>query len=87
MGVLEVLQWTSRTREVRIAGTAMTRATLDMMRRNACIVAGGMADHADVDSIRSVLETIANAAGEPKMVRDAAWEAMSRLDASLRSES
>ena len=85
--VLDVLEWTPQRREAKIAGTAVTRATLDMMRRNACIVAGGMAGHADLDSIRSVLEAIANAADEPEMVRDAAREAIRRLDASLRSES
>ena len=86
VAVLDVLQWTPQRREAKIAGTAMTRATLDMIRRNACIVAGGMAGHADLEHIRSLLEAIASAADELEMVRGAAREAIRRLDASSRSK-
>ena len=38
--LLEVLRWTNDDRVNTFAGTAMTRATLEMMKRNAVIVAG-----------------------------------------------
>lgn len=38
--LLEVLRWTDDDRQTAFAGTAMTRATLEMMKRNAVIVAG-----------------------------------------------
>lgn len=39
-GLLEVIGWTEEDRRREFAGTALTRATLAMMKRNAVIVAG-----------------------------------------------
>jgi len=42
LSLIEVLQWDADARLDVIAGTAMTRATLDMWKRNACVVAGNL---------------------------------------------
>lgn len=39
LDVMKVLSWTSKDRVDALAGTAMTRATLEMLKRNAVIVA------------------------------------------------
>jgi epoxyqueuosine reductase len=67
--ILEVLRWTEEDRVRRLQGTPMTRATLDMWRRNACIAA---AERGDDARIRSVIDEIASSSDEPEIVRAAA---------------
>jgi epoxyqueuosine reductase len=74
--VLEVLNWTAEARVDAIAGTSMTRATLDMIRRNACVVASNMLAAGDHAPLRARLVEISRDGDEPKLVREAATMAL-----------
>jgi epoxyqueuosine reductase len=75
--VLGVLDWTAETRTAAIAGTSMTRATLDMIRRNACIVASNMLQQNEHTPLRERLLAISQDPDEPAIVRSAATAAVS----------
>jgi epoxyqueuosine reductase len=70
--VLDVLRWDEAARSAAFMGSAMKRAKLDMMRRNAVIVAGNWLERWEVPGLRARLEAIAGDAGEVGMVREAA---------------
>jgi len=70
--LLEVLGWDEDARRTAFRGSAMKRAKLDMMRRNAVIVAGNWLEQEQVPELRTRLEAIANDAGEGQMVRETA---------------
>jgi epoxyqueuosine reductase len=76
--VVHILDWTPEERVLAIAGTSMTRATLDMWRRNACIVAGGFLSEGRLDSVRPRLREIVCDVDEPEMTRAAAAVALQR---------
>ncbi|MDP7028823.1 MAG: tRNA epoxyqueuosine(34) reductase QueG [Phycisphaerales bacterium] len=78
--VASVLDWGAEARLKTAAGTPTMRATLDMIRRNACIVAGGMVERQPGSPLASRLRAIASDAAEPEMVRDAAAAAITRAD-------
>jgi epoxyqueuosine reductase len=70
--LLDVLGWTPSDRSSALQGSAMKRATLAMMKRNALIVAANhLARHED-DELRERLAQIAEDPAEPAMVRDTA---------------
>ncbi|MCC5823937.1 MAG: tRNA epoxyqueuosine(34) reductase QueG [Planctomycetes bacterium] len=68
--LLEVLGWDEDARRAAFSGSAMKRAKLDMMRRNAVIVAGNWSKRAEVPALRVRLKAIA--LGEDGMVGEAA---------------
>jgi len=75
--LLEVLQWTSDDRQNTLAGTAMTRATLEMMKRNAVVVAGnairnGCPDPHRSELLRRLKELASDQAGSPELASLAA---------------
>ncbi len=81
LNVLEVMRWTADDRVERLGGTSMTRATLEMLRRNACIVAGTMGDSPDRTEICGALQAIVASDDQPDMVRAAAIASLERLNA------
>ncbi len=70
--LLEVLGWDEAARGAAFMGSAMKRARLDMMRRNAAIVAGNWLKRGEASALRAKLEAIAGDAEEVGMVREAA---------------
>ncbi len=70
--LLEVLGWDEAARGAAFVGSAMKRAKLDMMRRNAVIVAGNWLKQWELPEVRGRLEAIAGDAGEVGMVRESA---------------
>ena len=70
--LLEVLGWNEDDRRAAFEGTALKRATLDMMRRNAVIVAGKKIVCGDDTELRGRLDEIAGDEREVGMVREAA---------------
>jgi len=73
-----VLDWDADDRVQALAGTSATRATLDMWRRNACIVAGNLLARDARSPLAARLRDIASDVGEPPMVRAAAAAALGR---------
>jgi epoxyqueuosine reductase len=70
--LLAVLEWDEDARRSAFRGSAMKRARLDMMRRNAVIVAGNWLKRTEVAGLRARLEVIAGNEAETSMVREAA---------------
>lgn len=70
--LLEVLGWDEAARSAAFTGSAMKRARLDMMKRNAVIVAGNWLRRGHDGGLRARLEAIAGDEGEAGMVREAA---------------
>jgi len=78
LDVREVLNWTEDDRRVAFQGSAMKRAKLDMIKRNALIVAGNhLRRHADPD-LRSRIVRLADA-DESAMVRQTAGDVLRSL--------
>jgi epoxyqueuosine reductase len=80
LDLLEVLGWTSEDRQRVFAGTAMKRATLDMMRRNAIIAAGNALEEEGDGRLTARLHEIADDLDEPEMVRQTARDVLNRLE-------
>jgi epoxyqueuosine reductase len=80
--LLEVLGWDEAARGAAFTGSAMKRARLDMMRRNAVIVAGNWLERggAEAPGLRARLEAIAGDTGEVGMVREAARAVLESVD-------
>ncbi len=75
--LLAVLGWDEETRRREFAGTALKRATLAMMRRNAIIAAGNAARAGTLEAglraaMRERIAAIAADAGEDAVVRETA---------------
>jgi epoxyqueuosine reductase len=70
--LLEVLGWDEEARRAAFASSAMKRARLDMMRRNAVIVAGNWLQCTDLPDLQSRIEAIAADGGEAALVRESA---------------
>ena len=77
--LLEVLGWDEDARRAAFRSSAMKRARLDMMRRNAAIAAGPVLREHDLPELRTALERIAADESETAMVRDAARRALNPL--------
>lgn len=80
---LEALGWTESARQAAFVNSSMKRARLDMMKRNAAIVAGNAlakATGADPAKLRERLEQAAADPHESELVRQAARDALSRAD-------
>jgi epoxyqueuosine reductase len=81
MPLLEVLGWREEDRRAAFEGSAMKRATLAMMKRNAVIIAGNQIRRGGTPG--ALLERIRHLAsdpGEPELVRSAAAAVLASLD-------
>jgi epoxyqueuosine reductase len=74
-----VLDWTEADRRAAFGGSAMKRAKLDMIRRNALIVAGNHLRKAENAALRRRIEAIAADGAEPAMIRQTARDVLARL--------
>jgi len=79
LDLLEVLGWTEDDRRAVLQGSAIKRIKLDMMIRNALIVAGNRLKQDDNPALRKRIEAIANDAAAPEMVQATAREVLARL--------
>ena len=78
LDLLDVLGWGSAERTGELSGSAMKRATLDMLRRNAVIAAGNVLRAEEDAALRHRIGEIARDPDEAGMVRDAARAVMER---------
>ncbi len=76
--VRSVLDWTEEDRREAFTTSSMKRAKLDMIRRNAVIVAGNYLNAVEDEDLRSRLIEIAGDETEPPLVRQAAIEITER---------
>lgn len=77
---LEVLGWTEDARRAAFEGSALKRATLTMMKRNALIVLGNaLARRPDASALERIRRASADES-EPELVRDTARAVLSRLE-------
>ncbi len=74
----KVIDWTEDDRRAHFRGSAMKRAKLDMIRRNALIVLGNRGVVREEPDVRRRVEAIAADADEMPMVRQAADHALNR---------
>lgn len=81
LSLLEVLGWTEDDRRAAFSGSAMKRATLAMMKRNALIAAGNALAKEDDPPMRMRLAEIAEDVAEPEMVRETARAVLARVGA------
>jgi epoxyqueuosine reductase len=72
LALLDVLNWTEENRRKELQGSAMKRAKLDMLRRNAVIVAKNQLAQQENPELRSAVLRIAQDQEEPMLVREAA---------------
>jgi epoxyqueuosine reductase len=77
--LLEVLGWDEAARREAFRRSALKRAKLDMMKRNAVIAAGNALARADRPALRARLAEIAADDGEAGLVRATARQALARL--------
>lgn len=82
--LLDVLGWSEDARRRQFAGSALRRATLAMMKRNALIVAGNRLRRHDDDALRRRIEAIAADAREPDLVRATARDVLAGISAARR---
>jgi epoxyqueuosine reductase len=77
--VLETLRWTEEDRREAFTGSAMKRARLDMMKRNALIVAGNILREREDHDLRARIRSIAEDLSEPDLVRTTAADVLRSL--------
>jgi len=82
--ILDILDWMESDRRAAFHTSPMKRATLDMMKRNALIVAGNLLVEqklppAQAAALRAKLNALAQDPLEPSLVRDTATQIQSRL--------
>lgn len=86
LDLLDVLEWSEEDRQREIAGSAIKRATLDMLKRNAVIVLGNLVENAEPGHTANhsvILERLRRAAGESEaseLVRQTARAVLDRLN-------
>lgn len=87
LDLLEVMRWDEGARRAAFLNSAMKRAPLAVMRRNAIIAAANALitdarlDMAKGAAIRGQIAKIARDPNEPELVRQTARESLARLDA------
>jgi epoxyqueuosine reductase len=79
--LLDVLGWTEQDRRGAFTASALKRATLAMMKRNALIVAANHLARHSLPALRARIEQIARDDTEPTMVTETARGVLARLDA------
>ncbi|MFG0298208.1 MAG: tRNA epoxyqueuosine(34) reductase QueG [Phycisphaerales bacterium JB047] len=81
--VLEVLGWSEDDRREAFVGSAMKRAKLEMMQRNAAIVVGNQFPHMDRNMQRQAVARLKGLQGDAQagsLARDAARDALLAID-------
>jgi epoxyqueuosine reductase len=85
-GLLAVLGWDEQARRDAFARSALKRAKLAMMKRNALIAAGNALAAADRPALRRRVDAVAADPAEDELVRSAARAALTRVpDTATRS--
>jgi epoxyqueuosine reductase len=79
--LLDVLGWDEAARSRAFQGSAMKRATLAMMKRNALIVAANHLRRRDDAALRRRIHELAADHSEPPLVRDTAQAVLDRMSA------
>jgi epoxyqueuosine reductase len=84
--LLGVLGWTEEDRREAFRGSAMKRATLAIMKRNALVAAGNALERGDMPAheataLRARIGAIAADDGEEDLVRSSARDVLARLEA------
>jgi epoxyqueuosine reductase len=77
--LLEVLNWDESARQQAFMKSAMKRAKLNMMKRNAIIAAGNLLRHNSQPELLVTIERIADDSTEDEMVRITAKQTIQRL--------
>ncbi len=77
--LLEILNWSEDDRRTAFTKSAMKRARLAMMKRNALIAAGNALAVEDVPEIRAKIASIASDAEEDPLVRETANDVLAHL--------
>jgi epoxyqueuosine reductase len=85
LNLLEVLNWSEDDRRAAFIRSSMKRAKLDMMKRNAIIVAGNALLDRDDPALRARLGHIASDPDEHELVRATAQQTVARLRNSAAS--
>lgn len=81
LDILDVLRWDEQARREAFTASAMKRARLDMIKRNALIVAGNAIARGDAQpELRQRIRDIAADDSEPSLVRTTAADVLRRLD-------
>lgn len=78
LDLLDVLGWDESARRRELAATAMTRARLDMLKRNALVVLGNALRRGGDVALRRRIEQIAADDTEPPLVRETARQVLAR---------
>jgi len=76
--LLKVLDWREEDRRAAFVKSAMRRATLEMMKRNALIAAGNILAERDDAALEARIAAIARDKGEDPMVRETARSVLAR---------
>ena len=80
LDAIEVLSWTEEDRRRELAGTAMTRAKLEMLKRNALIVVGNAAvDGVTRQTLRAAVAGVAEEVGASAELAALARRVLERL--------
>ncbi len=77
--LLEVLGWTTEDRSRELSGSAMKRATLAMLKRNALIALGNELRRRPDPTLASRVRRVPDDESEPELVRRTAREAIARI--------
>ncbi len=78
--LLEVLGWTEADRRRAFESSALKRARLDMMKRNALIAAANGLAERENPSLRARIDQIAQDPAEPELVRSTAQQVIDRVN-------
>ncbi len=81
LNLLEVLNWTTESRQQAFIGSALKRMKLDMVKRNAIIAAGNHLAKHDHPALLARLHALAVETEEPDLVRQTAQTVLQRLNA------
>jgi epoxyqueuosine reductase len=85
LNVLDVLNWNDEARSAVFVKSSMKRAKLDMMKRNALIVAGNWLRDAENQVLQRRIEQIRSDTSESDLVRRTAESVIQRLRRSRTS--
>jgi epoxyqueuosine reductase len=77
----EILNWDESTRQQAFVNSALKRAKLNMMKRNAIIAAGNFEPGAELDALRKRIAEVAVDMNEDELVRTTARAVLARFDA------
>ena len=85
--LLQVLNWGDEERRRAFTRSAMKRAKLNMMKRNALIAAGNLLRREENESLQRRIAEIAHSESEDELVRATARAVLDRMDATDQARS